>query len=79
VNPYLAAFLAGLASLGLEVLLVRVLAFLLSSGMDFLAIPLALLGLAIGSVYAHYFWRRPIISGVDPSPGSSGRPPPRYR
>jgi spermidine synthase len=54
---YATAFLAGMTSLSLELLLVRMLAFFLTSAADFLAIPLALLGLALGSMYAHFVYR----------------------
>ncbi|MEQ1502364.1 MAG: class I SAM-dependent methyltransferase, partial [Myxococcota bacterium] len=53
------AFLAGMTSLALELVLVRLLAFFLASTADFLAIPLALLGLALGSMYAHFGHRGP--------------------
>src|SRR5262245_9274436 len=52
-----AAFLAGATSLALEIVLVRMLAFFLATSLDFLAIPLALLGLSIGSMATHLFWR----------------------
>jgi hypothetical protein len=60
LRPYATAFLAGFTSLALEVTLVRMLSFFLGNGMDFLAIPLALLGLAIGSIYAHFRYQGPI-------------------
>jgi hypothetical protein len=56
-RTYATAFLAGMTSLALELLLIRLLAFFLTSATDFLAIPLALLGLALGSMYAHFGWR----------------------
>ena len=59
MRPYPTAFLAGFTSLALEIILVRMLAFFLGNGMDFLAIPLALFGLAIGSIYAHFRYRGP--------------------
>ncbi|MEQ1564655.1 MAG: hypothetical protein ABMA64_03370 [Myxococcota bacterium] len=57
MRPYVVAFLAGLTSLALELLLVRMLAFFLTSSADFLAIPLALFGLALGSMGAHFVYR----------------------
>jgi len=51
------ALLAGATSLALEIVLVRMLAFFLATSLDFLAIPLALLGLAIGSMGTHLLWR----------------------
>lgn len=59
VRPSLLAFLAGATSLALELVLVRLLAFFLTSAADFLAIPLALLGLATGSLLAHFVLSTP--------------------
>jgi hypothetical protein len=59
MRPFVLAFLAGATSLALELVLVRLLAFFLTSAADFLAIPLALLGLALGSLLAHFAIRSP--------------------
>ncbi|MEZ4241536.1 MAG: hypothetical protein R3F59_36385 [Myxococcota bacterium] len=53
----LTVFLAGFVSLAFELVQVRLLAFLLGNGNDFLAIPIALLGLAIGSMGCHFLYR----------------------
>jgi hypothetical protein len=50
-------FLVGVVSLAYELTQVRMLAFFLGNSMDFLAIPIALLGLAIGSMYRHFAYR----------------------
>ena len=50
----------GFTSLAYELVQVRMLAFFLGNNLDFLAIPLALLGLAIGSAYAHFAHRGPL-------------------
>ncbi len=55
--PALLVALVGLTSLMYELLQVRVLAFFLGNSVDFLAIPIALLGLAMGSMYAHFVHR----------------------
>lgn len=49
--------LVGLTCLMYELLQVRVLAFFLGNSLDFLAIPIALLGLALGSMVAHFLFR----------------------
>src|SRR5690242_8757838 len=56
----LTVFLAGLTSLAFELVQVRMLSFFLGNGMDFLAIPIALLGLAIGSMSCHFLYRGPL-------------------
>lgn len=55
--PAVTVALVGLTSLMYELLQVRVLAFFLGNSMDFLAIPIALLGLALGSMYAHFVYK----------------------
>ncbi len=50
-------FLVGVVSLAYELTQVRMLAFFLGNSMDFLAIPIALLGLAIGSMYRHFVYK----------------------
>jgi hypothetical protein len=55
--PALLVALVGLTSLMYELLQVRVLAFFLGNSVDFLAIPIALLGLALGSMAAHFLFR----------------------
>ncbi|MFT4626149.1 MAG: 16S rRNA G966 N2-methylase RsmD, partial [Myxococcota bacterium] len=52
-------FLVGVVSLAYELVQVRMLAFFLGNSMDFLAIPIALLGLAMGSMYRHFAYRGP--------------------
>ena len=57
-NRRLAAiFLIGFVSLGYELLQVRMLSFFLGSISNFLAIPIALFGLALGSMYCHFVYR----------------------
>ncbi len=53
----MALFGIGLVSLMYELAQVRLLAFFLGNNMDFLAIPIALLGLAAGSIWCHFFYR----------------------
>jgi len=55
--PAVTVALVGVTCLMYELLQVRVLAFFLGNSMDFLAIPIALLGLAVGSMYAHFVYR----------------------
>jgi hypothetical protein len=50
-------FLIGVVSLMYELVQVRMLAFFLGNSMHILAIPIALLGLAIGSMFRHYLWK----------------------
>lgn len=50
-------FLVGLLCLMLELIQVRMLSFFLGSISNFLAIPIALLGLAIGSLLRHFFFK----------------------
>jgi hypothetical protein len=57
--PVATVALVGLTCLGYELLQVRMLAFFLGNSMDFLAIPIALLGLAIGSLYNQFLHRGP--------------------
>ena len=52
-----ALFGIGLVSLMYELTQVRLLAFFLGNNMDFLAIPIALVGLAGGSIWCHFFYR----------------------
>ena len=52
-----ALFGIGFVSLMYELTQVRLLAFFLGNNMDFLAIPIALLGLAAGSMWCHFFYR----------------------
>jgi hypothetical protein len=52
-----AVFLIGFVSLGYELLQVRMLSFFLGSISNFLAIPVALFGLALGSMYCHFIHR----------------------
>ena len=52
-----ALFGIGLVSLMYELAQVRLLAFFLGNNMDFLAIPIALLGLAAGSMWCHFRYR----------------------
>ncbi|MEZ4238616.1 MAG: hypothetical protein R3F59_21190 [Myxococcota bacterium] len=61
----LTVFLVGLISLAFELVQVRMLSFFLGNGMDFLAIPVALLGLAIGSMSCHFLYRGPLDVLVD--------------
>lgn len=49
--------LTGFCCLVYELLQVRMLGFFLGNSMDFLAIPLALLGLAIGSLFYNFFFK----------------------
>jgi hypothetical protein len=53
----LAVFLIGFVSLGYELVQVRMLSFFLGSISSFLAIPIALFGLALGSLYCHMLYR----------------------
>ena len=53
----LAIFLIGFVSLGYELLQVRMLSFFLGSISNFLAIPIALFGLALGSLYCHFIYK----------------------
>lgn len=55
----LTVFLVGIVSLAFELVQVRMLSFFLGNGMDFLAIPVALLGLAIGSMSCHFVYKGP--------------------
>lgn len=55
----LTVFLVGFVSLAYELVQVRMLSFFLGNGMDFLAIPVALLGLAVGSMACHFLYRGP--------------------
>ena len=50
-------FLIGVVSLMYELIQVRMLAFFLGNSMDIIAIPIALLGLAMGSMFRHFFWK----------------------
>ncbi len=50
-------FLIGVVSLMYELVQVRMLAFFLGNSMHILAIPIALLGLAIGSMFRHYLYK----------------------
>ncbi|MBN2715734.1 MAG: hypothetical protein JXX14_07750 [Deltaproteobacteria bacterium] len=50
-------FLIGVACLMLELIQTRMLSFFLGSISNFLAIPIALFGLALGSLYCHFFHR----------------------
>jgi hypothetical protein len=57
-NRLLAAiFLIGFVSLGYELLQARMLSFFLGSISNFLAIPIALFGLALGSMYCHFVYK----------------------
>lgn len=47
-------FFLGLISLMYELLQVRMFAFFLAASVDFIAIPIALMGLTLGSMYRHY-------------------------
>jgi hypothetical protein len=55
--PAMTVALVGLTCLMYELLQVRMLAFFLGNSVDFLAIPIALLGLAIGSMLAHFVYK----------------------
>ncbi|MCB9676933.1 MAG: hypothetical protein H6737_17590 [Alphaproteobacteria bacterium] len=50
-------FLIGVVSLMYELIQVRMLAFFLGNSMDIIAIPIALLGLAVGSMFRHFLWK----------------------
>jgi len=50
-------FLIGVVSLMYELIQVRMLAFFLGNSMDILAIPIALLGLAMGSMFRHFLYK----------------------
>lgn len=52
-----AIFLIGFVSLGYELLQARMLSFFLGSISNFLAIPIALFGLALGSMYRHFVYK----------------------
>ncbi len=54
---YAGIFLIGATSLMYELVQVRLLAFFLGGISNFLAIPLALFGLALGSMYCHFFYK----------------------
>ncbi|MCB9679604.1 MAG: hypothetical protein H6737_31145 [Alphaproteobacteria bacterium] len=56
-NVVATALLAGVVSLMFELLQVKLLSFFIGKSMDVLAIPIALLGLAIGSMFRHFAWR----------------------
>jgi hypothetical protein len=56
-SVFLAIFLIGFVSLGYELLQVRMLSFFLGSISNFLAIPIALFGLALGSLYCHFIYK----------------------
>jgi len=56
-NLLLAIFLIGFVSLAYELLQVRMLSFFLGSISNFLAIPIALFGLALGSLYCHFIYK----------------------
>jgi hypothetical protein len=53
----LGVFLVGFACLMLELIQVRMLSFFLGGISNFLAIPIALLGLALGSLFCHFFYK----------------------
>ena len=57
-QTYLGVFLVGMLCLTIELVHVRMFSFFLGTISNFLAIPIALLGLAVGSVYCHFFNRR---------------------
>jgi hypothetical protein len=57
--PVATVILVGLTCLVYELLQVRMLAFFLGNSMDFLAIPIALLGLGIGSMYGQFLFKGP--------------------
>ncbi len=54
---FIAVFLIGLLCLMVELIQVRMMSFFLGSVSNFLAIPIALLGLALGSLYCHFFYK----------------------
>jgi hypothetical protein len=53
---FIAIFLIGLLCLMVELIQVRMLSFFLGSISNFLAIPIALFGLALGSLYCHFYY-----------------------
>ncbi len=56
-QSYLAIFLVGFLCLVYELIQVRMLSFFLGNSVDFLAIPIALLGLALGSIFCHFVYK----------------------
>ncbi|MEZ4319393.1 MAG: hypothetical protein R3F61_17900 [Myxococcota bacterium] len=58
-------FLIGVVSLMYELIQVRMLSFFLGNSMDILAIPIALLGLAIGSMFRHFLYKGPSRELID--------------
>ncbi|MBN2802516.1 MAG: hypothetical protein JXR91_05445 [Deltaproteobacteria bacterium] len=61
---YIGVFLVGMLCLMLELIQVRMLSFFLGSISNFLAIPIALFGLAIGSMFFHYSDRSKIEKNI---------------
>lgn len=57
--------MAGVVSLMFELLQVRLLSFFIGKSMDVLAIPIALLGLAIGSMFRHFLFKGEPIQLLD--------------
>ena len=54
---FTAIFLIGLLCIMVELIQVRMLSFFLGSISNFLAIPIALFGLALGSLYCHFYYK----------------------
>ena len=54
---HIAVFLIGFVSLGFELMQVKMLSFFLGNISNFLAIPIALFGLALGSLFCHFIYR----------------------